>query len=137
MNETLLSVSDLTTRLGDGDHGIGMQRGMEAAKVALAEAYAAIGGPVLTAGKPHLPVYDMTFKEIARLRGAEVPRSRILAIGDGLRTDIAGAAAAGLRSVLIASGIHFTDDTFTEAALAELFADRDDAPIAAMRGLAW
>jgi ribonucleotide monophosphatase NagD (HAD superfamily) len=33
-------------------------------------------------------------------------RSRILAIGDSLRTDIAGAAGAGLDSLFIAGGIH-------------------------------
>jgi HAD superfamily hydrolase (TIGR01459 family) len=105
---------------------------------ALAEAYAAMGGPVIFAGKPHLPVYDMTFAEIARLEGRTVAKDRILAIGDGLRTDIAGAAAAGLRAVLIASGIHFDSaDAFSETALGEIFADRDDAPIAAMRELKW
>jgi HAD superfamily hydrolase (TIGR01459 family) len=104
---------------------------------ALAEAYAAIGGPVLYAGKPHLPVYDMTMALIANVRGRDVAKARVIAIGDGLRTDIAGAATAGLRAVLIASGIHFTDATFTEAALAEIFAGREDTPIAAMRTLAW
>ena len=33
-------------------------------------------------------------------------RSRVLAVGDSLRTDIAGAAGAGIDSLLIAGGIH-------------------------------
>jgi ribonucleotide monophosphatase NagD (HAD superfamily) len=33
-------------------------------------------------------------------------RSRILAVGDSLRTDIAGAAGVGIDSLLIAGGIH-------------------------------
>jgi len=33
-------------------------------------------------------------------------RSRILAVGDSLRTDIAGAVGAGIDSVLIVGGIH-------------------------------
>ncbi len=104
---------------------------------ALAQAYEAMGGDVVYAGKPHLPVYDMTFAEISRLRGGPVDKARILAIGDGLRTDIAGAAAAGLRAILIASGVHFTGDTFSEAELAGIFATRTDAPIAAMPTLKW
>ena len=37
---------------------------------------------------------------------ASSDRSRILAVGDSLRTDIAGAAGAGIDSLLIAGGIH-------------------------------
>ena len=37
---------------------------------------------------------------------ASSERSRILAIGDSLRTDIAGAAGAGIDSLLIAGGVH-------------------------------
>src|SRR5262245_39080780 len=46
---------------------------------ALADAYAALGGEVYYAGKPHRPLYDMALGEIARARaerslGAAVPR---------------------------------------------------------------
>jgi ribonucleotide monophosphatase NagD (HAD superfamily) len=40
------------------------------------------------------------------LRGCEIDKSRVLAIGDAIRTDIAGAAAFGIDSLLIARGIH-------------------------------
>ena len=72
---------------------------------ALAEAYAALGGKVLMAGKPFAPIYDLAFAEAARLRGQPVPRSQVLAIGDGPETDIRGAADYGLDALLIAAGV--------------------------------
>jgi HAD superfamily hydrolase (TIGR01459 family) len=102
----------------------------------LAAAYAAKGGKVTYAGKPHLPIYERTFQEIARLAGRPVPKERVLAIGDGLDTDLAGAHAAGLASVFIASAVHLPGGLDT-GALAALFASRPFAPIAALPALAW
>lgn len=68
---------------------------------ALAKWYEEAGGRVRWHGKPFLPVYDSC---VVLLGAAQ--RSRILAIGDSLRTDIAGAAGAGIDSLLIAGGIH-------------------------------
>jgi HAD superfamily hydrolase (TIGR01459 family) len=102
----------------------------------LAAAYAAKGGAVTYAGKPHLPIYERTFAEIARLAGRPVPKARILAIGDGLDTDLAGAHAAGLASLFIASAVHLPGGLDTPA-LAALFASRPFAPIAALPTLAW
>ncbi len=74
---------------------------------ALAMAYEEIGGRVFYAGKPHRPVYDAAVAMCATLRGGEpMPLQRVLAIGDALRTDIAGAAAFGIDSLLVARGIH-------------------------------
>ncbi|HZL59240.1 MAG TPA: TIGR01459 family HAD-type hydrolase [Stellaceae bacterium] len=68
---------------------------------AIAARYEEIGGNVRWHGKPHESVYETC------LRLLDVPDSkRILALGDSLRTDIAGAHAMGLDSVLLASGIH-------------------------------
>jgi HAD superfamily hydrolase (TIGR01459 family) len=102
----------------------------------LAAAYAAKGGKVTYAGKPYLPIYERTFAEIARLAGGPVPKARILAIGDGLDTDLAGAYAAGLDSVFIASAVHLPGE-FNERTLADLFAARLFAPIAALPALDW
>jgi len=102
----------------------------------LAAAYAAKGGEVLYAGKPHLPIYERTFAEIDRVRGRPVPKERILAIGYGLDTDLAGAHAAGLRSVFIASAVHLPGE-LNARALGELFAPRPFAPIAALPALVW
>ena len=102
----------------------------------LAAAYAAKGGEVRYAGKPHLPIYERTFAEIARLAGRPVPKERMLAIGDGLDTDLAGAHAAGLRSVFIASAVHLPGE-LNARTLADLFAPRPFAPIAALPALVW
>jgi HAD superfamily hydrolase (TIGR01459 family) len=103
---------------------------------ALAHNYAAKGGEVHYAGKPHLPVYERTLNEIGRLRGQRIEKARVLAIGDGVETDLAGAHAAGLRSVFVASPI-FAPDGLSAEVLADLFAGRPLAPVAAMTGLAW
>ncbi len=68
---------------------------------ALAQWYEQGGGYVRWHGKPYRSVYDTC---LALLGIAD--RSRILAVGDSLRTDIAGAAAAGLDSLFIVGGIH-------------------------------
>ena len=68
---------------------------------ALAEEYERFGGQVRWHGKPYPSVYDSCLD----LLGI-ADRRRILAIGDSLRTDIAGAAGAGIDSLLIAGGIH-------------------------------
>lgn len=73
---------------------------------ALARDYEAMGGRVVMAGKPFAPIYALACKELAGLAGRNIPRERILAIGDGLPTDIAGANAQGLDCVFIASGMH-------------------------------
>jgi HAD superfamily hydrolase (TIGR01459 family) len=58
---------------------------------ALAEAYAALGGEVLMAGKPFAPIYDLALAEAKRICGRDIDRMEILAIGDGPETDIQGA----------------------------------------------
>jgi HAD superfamily hydrolase (TIGR01459 family) len=105
---------------------------------ALALIYEELGGRVLYAGKPHAPVYERAFAEIAAARGTLPPKERILAIGDGLRTDIEGARRSGLRSVFIASALHVGEGRTLDAPLlAELFAAISPAPVAAMRTLVW
>lgn len=68
---------------------------------ALAQRYETLGGPVTYFGKPHPEIYERCFE----LLGIG-DRERILAIGDSLRTDIAGAAAAGIASALVLGGLH-------------------------------
>jgi HAD superfamily hydrolase (TIGR01459 family) len=104
---------------------------------ALAEAYARLGGEVAYAGKPHLPVYDMAFATLARLQGRRIEKDKVLAIGDGIRTDIDGAAAAGVRSVYIVSGVHAGAEALDADLLARLFPGPGARPVAAMAALAW
>lgn len=70
---------------------------------AVARVYAELGGPTFLFGKPHAPIYR---EAIARLG---TPTHRIVAVGDMLPTDIAGARAAGLTSVLVTTGVHAAD----------------------------
>ena len=73
---------------------------------ALARRYEELGGPVIYAGKPHAPIYDRALAIAERVRGATLDRRRVLAIGDGMKTDIAGAARAGLDPLFVTRGIH-------------------------------
>jgi HAD superfamily hydrolase (TIGR01459 family) len=73
---------------------------------AIARDYAALGGKVIMAGKPYAPIYDLAYRELQTITGKRLDKSRILAIGDGIPTDIAGANAQGIDSVFIASGMH-------------------------------
>ena len=108
---------------------------------ALADAYAAIGGEVLYCGKPHAPIYDMALATAQKVRGTTVPRNRVLAIGDSVRTDLKGAAAFGIDSLFITSGIHAEEYGGRDApnldALNKIFADGGVAPKAVMFGLKW
>lgn len=103
---------------------------------ALAAEYERLGGRVTYAGKPYRPIYERAFAMIADLRKAPVPPERILAIGDGVKTDIRGAADAGIDSVFIASAIHVTG-AFDTAAVSDLFKGTDARPIAALPALIW
>jgi HAD superfamily hydrolase (TIGR01459 family) len=98
---------------------------------ALAVRYAEWGGDVRSLGKPDPAIYG----PVLDLLG--LPRSRVLAVGDALRTDIAGAAAIGVASCWVLGGLH------GEAMDAEPQAARDAvlaaglAPVACIPGFAW
>ena len=65
-----------------------------------------------------------------------MPRERILAIGDGVKTDIRGAAVAGIDSAFIASAIHVTG-ALDAATIEQLFKECGSRPVAALPALAW
>ena len=67
---------------------------------AIAARYEALGAEVRYHGKPHAGIYTTCF---ALLEG--VPRARIAAIGDALRTDIAGANTAGIDGIFVMNGL--------------------------------
>ena len=98
---------------------------------ALARAYEALGGTVTYAGKPYVPIYELAFSTLETLRAGSSERARLLAIGDGVNTDIAGAAAVSVRSVFVASGVHVTGG-LDAAALDTLFPPGGPRPVAAM-----
>lgn len=103
---------------------------------ALAQAYEARGGRVSYAGKPHKPIYTEALRLARELRGGILDDRRVLAIGDGAKTDVGGARNAGLAAVYIASAVNMFDgETLTDAA-ARLFPDPNLRPIAVMKALA-
>jgi HAD superfamily hydrolase (TIGR01459 family) len=73
---------------------------------AFAEYYEGKGGDVAWHGKPRAPIYRELFAELEAAGGGPIDLERTIAIGDGLHTDIAGAAAAGLKSALLVGGVH-------------------------------
>ena len=71
---------------------------------AIAQAYDAMGGESLYFGKPHPPIYDLARRRYAALPGA-MGDPRILAVGDGIGTDVQGAVGEGIDVIFIAGGI--------------------------------
>jgi HAD superfamily hydrolase (TIGR01459 family) len=73
---------------------------------ALADLYEAHGGRIKMSGKPYRPIYDQALRLAEQAAGHAIDRSRILAIGDSVRTDAIGAANAGLDLLFITGSIH-------------------------------
>jgi HAD superfamily hydrolase (TIGR01459 family) len=73
---------------------------------ALARRYEELGGSIIYAGKPHARIYDRALMLAERARGAPLSKQRVLAVGDGMRTDVVGAARAGLDALFVTRGIH-------------------------------
>jgi HAD superfamily hydrolase (TIGR01459 family) len=72
---------------------------------ALAQAYEQAGGEVVWFGKPHAPTYEQCFELLAELGGHKIPCGKVLAIGDGIRTDVRGALDYGLDVVFVTGGL--------------------------------
>lgn len=105
---------------------------------AIGQAYEALGGPVAYAGKPHLPIYAEAFSRAAEICGRTVSKRELLAIGDGMDTDILGAHRFGVDMLYVASGVHLgAGEGLTAAALEKLFAGRPERPVTAVAELAW
>ena len=115
---------------------------------AIAELYRSIGGEVIFFGKPWLPIYQ---RAIALAEGrsnatdSTAPdstawRGRVLAIGDSVRTDVAGAHVAGIDCVFLTRGIHaaeFADGGHADAQVAAKVFGTVAPPRAVMRELRW
>lgn len=78
---------------------------------ALAALYSEMGGQSLYFGKPHPPIYDLARRRLIAL-GKDAPEARILAIGDDITTDVAGAMGENI-DVLFVSGGLAAEDTGT------------------------
>lgn len=77
---------------------------------AMAAYYEQLGGEVRIAGKPHAPIYEACLAAAKEVRGA-FAKDRVLAIGDGMPTDVKGAIASGLNLLYISGGIHVAEYT--------------------------
>ena len=102
---------------------------LEACAGAIADIYEQLGGSVTWYGKPHPTIY----RHALHLAGDPLP-SEVLAVGDGLQTDILGAARMGFDAIFVSGGIHagepFPRDFSQRYGLGEW------RPIAVVEGLA-
>lgn len=73
---------------------------------ALARVYEEFGGEVVLIGKPYPPVYEEARLRLSALTGRAFDRLRVLAIGDGLATDIRGGCSQKLDVLFVTAGIH-------------------------------
>jgi HAD superfamily hydrolase (TIGR01459 family) len=105
---------------------------------AIAELYRELGGDVIFYGKPHRPIYERAMALAKERRGKDTPLNHVLAIGDSVRTDLAGAHAFGLDLLFLTRGIHSEEfagiDQLDPASVKELFGH---PPLALMRELKW
>lgn len=108
---------------------------------AIGDRYQALGGEVLYAGKPYAPAYDAAIGAGECILGRRVERARVLAIGDAMRTDIAGAVRMGLDSLFLGEGIHaeetMSGGNLNAAGLARLQAETGNFATWAMPRLSW
>jgi len=108
---------------------------------AIAQAYEERGGRVLQAGKPFAPIYERALAFAEKIRGTKVPRERILAIGDAMRTDVAGAVEFGIDALFVTKGIH-REELHANGALGlvayrQFLAENPRHPLAAIPELVW
>jgi HAD superfamily hydrolase (TIGR01459 family) len=108
---------------------------------AIAIVYEDLGGEVYWAGKPHSTAYEAAMQHSWKLRSGAIAESDVLAIGDAVRTDIAGAKAFGLDALFVAQGIHRAeiarDGAIDAVALSTLFGGDAPQPTAATMTLKW
>lgn len=108
---------------------------------AIAALYEDMGGDVFWAGKPHQSAYVAGLSAAEKIRGKQINKTRVLGIGDAVRTDIAAAKNAGVDALLIAQGLHrdeiMRDGQVDAAAAQKLLRDAGMPAVAIMAGLSW
>jgi len=108
----------------------------------IAAEYERQGGAVFWAGKPHPAAYQAALQRAGELRGGTPALSRILAIGDAVRTDLAAAQGLGVDGLFVAAGIHSevlrADGEIDPEKLTVMFAPPGTPPaVGAMTHLRW
>ncbi|MCB2110900.1 MAG: TIGR01459 family HAD-type hydrolase [Defluviimonas sp.] len=103
---------------------------------ALAVAYESMGGEVLYFGKPHPPIYDLVRRRLVSI-GRSAETATMLAVGDGILTDIRGGRGEGIDTLFVTGGLEaarFGDDPAEPdpARLAGWLAQQTEAPTMAI-----
>jgi HAD superfamily hydrolase (TIGR01459 family) len=103
---------------------------------ALAVRYTQLGGDVRSLGKPDPAIYQPVLQQLG------VPPEQVLAVGDSLRTDIAGAVGVDLAACWVLDGIHgaelkMADGRFDTVRAEAAARDAGVAPIATLPRFAW
>lgn len=101
----------------------------EACAGAIADIYEELNGAVVWYGKPYEPIYRHALD-----RAGQPAAPEVLAVGDGLRTDMLGAARMGFDAIFVSGGIHEGETFPTD--FAEQHDVGDWAPIGTVEGLA-
>jgi HAD superfamily hydrolase (TIGR01459 family) len=109
---------------------------------ALADIYNDLGGRVSMAGKPYPPIYDLGFAKTRAILAGTIDRHRVLAIGDGVQTDVTGANDQGLDVLFVAGGINGdvvfgANETPDIGAIERLLREGGGSARFAMANLAW
>jgi HAD superfamily hydrolase (TIGR01459 family) len=104
---------------------------------ALAQLYEQMGGKAIYAGEPYAPIYDQVVSVAERMRGEKLRKEEMLAIGDGARTDLKGAALQGIDCLFITGGIHAEDFSEEKNRAGEIFAEQAAWPVGMMHRLSW
>lgn len=106
---------------------------------ALARDYGLLGGRTLIAGKPHRLIYEASMEAAAEVLGRAVERGEVLAIGDGVLTDVKGADSFGVDMLYVTAGIHAGEygapDAPDAAQLATFLDKHGHHPVAAITRL--
>jgi HAD superfamily hydrolase (TIGR01459 family) len=105
---------------------------------AIAELYRELGGEVIFYGKPHRPIYERAMELAAKRHHHPISLDRVLAIGDSVRTDLAGAHGFGIDCLFVTRGIHAEEfegvDQLDPVSVKQLFGH---PPRALTRELKW
>lgn len=108
---------------------------------AIGDRYQSMGGDVLYAGKPYEPAYEACWDYAERILGKRPDPSRVLCIGDAMRTDVAGAVRMGYDCLFLAEGIHaevlLGPEGLKRDGLAALIGETGQHPRHVMRKLVW
>ncbi|MEP1208203.1 MAG: TIGR01459 family HAD-type hydrolase [Rhizobiaceae bacterium] len=107
----------------------------------LAKLYNELGGQTLVAGKPHSPIYSLAMQRLEEINATAMPQGDVIAIGDGMPTDVAGALNNGFDLLYISAGIHSAEygpaDNPDEQKLQAFLAAHNARPTVWMPRLAW